>query len=511
MKVLHVAAEVAPYVTVGGLSQVMYFLPKSQKALGTDVRIFTAKYAEMDRNAPREGWKLDMNLQWMRVPVAIDTLPRKAGGKIEPEEDADSLICNVKETVNNVGIKVYFLEHREYYETRANVFAYKDDHIRFALLCKGCLEWLLFQRDNTTDGWFPDIIHCHDWHTGYLVDLGKRNPRYQSLLKDVKIVFTVHNFAYQGNYDFRYTLDKNPDDGKRPLAGLLDPKMQKQNALLRGIQNADAVNTVSPTYAKEVMTPEFSEGLHKELQKIKKKLTGIMNGLDFEAFDPEKDPHLVMNFNPKTYSEAHKTNKKDIQSVFGLPVDEDKFVIGSVGRVAPQKGWDLVLEVLPNLLRERPEIQMIIVGRGDDHYCQQLYRLKQQYQKQLGLRLIADFTIPRKLFASCDAILIASSFEPGGIVAFEAMRYGAVPIIRRTGGLNDAVSDFNPATGKGNGFSFTARTPWALYGAIVEAATFYTQKQVWQRIVTNCLKYDSSWQHSAKRYLEWYREIVYAT
>ncbi|MFO0704114.1 MAG: glycogen/starch synthase [Patescibacteria group bacterium] len=510
MKVLHIAAEVAPFVKVGGLSQVMYFLPKALRSKNDmDVRVFTPKYGVIN-------WSDDMkreqslDVQWLRVPLGeSDALPR-ANEEIRDGEKDEAIICNVVRYENGNKVPVHFLENAEYYEYRANVFGYIDDHVRFALLSKACLEWLLYTKTHDSEAWFPDIIHCHDWHTGYLVDLAKRSPRYKEFLSDVKIVFTAHNFAYQGNYDFRYNLDKVQDDGKKMLAPILDPKLQKQNAMLRAILYSDAVNTVSPTHAKEVLTPEYAEGLEYVLQGAKHKLSGIMNGLDFEEFNPEKDEHIMRNFNFRAFIKAREVNKADLQETFGLPKNPESFLLGSVGRVAPQKGWDLVLELLPNLLRETPEMQMVIVGRGDDHYCMQLAKLKKQFAKQIGLRLVADFTIPRKLFAGSDAMLMASSFEPGGIVAFEAMRYGSVPIIRRTGGLNDAVSEFNPLTGKGNGFSFTSRTPWALYGAIIEASTFFTQKNVWHKVVENCIKYDSSWEHSAKKYVEWYRHVLYS-
>lgn len=507
MKILHVVAEVAPYVTVGGLSQVMYFLPKSLQKLHMDVRIFTPKYGCMTIPS---GQKLHLDLHWLRVPIGESEAEPSATKAIRAKETSDSVICNVVSTTNDSHTKAYFLENREYYELRANVFGYKDDHVRFALLSKGCLEWLLYQKTHEREAWFPDIIHCHDWHTGYLMDYARRDPRYMKLLEDVKLIFTIHNLAYQGNYDFQYNLDRTNDDGKKRLAPIFDEKLQKQNALLRGIIYADGVNTVSPTHAKEMGTAEYGEGLDPYINKYKEKLDGIMNGLDFTEFNPETDDIIARNFSEHSFIEARGKNKEDLQEAFGLPRNPATFLIASVGRVAPQKGWDLVLEVLPNLLRERPEIQIVIVGRGDDHYCQQLSRLKKQFHKQLGLRLVADFTLPRKMFAGSDAMLIASSFEPGGIVAFESMRYGSVPIVRRTGGLNDAIVDFSPKTMRGTGFSFSSRTPWALYGAIIEAATFFSQKDIWHKVVGNCLRYDSSWEHSARKYIEWYRHVIYS-
>jgi starch synthase len=285
-----------------------------------DVHIFTPKYGEM--TLP-EGAKLHLDVHWLRVPKEDTDNPPVALQSIRAADTRSSIICNVVSLTNESEVTLHFLENREYYELRANVFGYKDDHIRFALLSKATLEWLLYcKKSNPDEAWFPDIIHCHDWHTGYLIDYAKRDPRYKEMLKDVKLIFTIHNLAYQGNYDFRYNLDKFQDDGKKRLFGLLDPKLQKQNALLRGIVLADGVNTVSPTHAREILTPEFGEGLDTYLEKHKEKLSGITNGLDFTEFNPMTDEHITRNFDVNTFISARNKNKADLQEVFGLPVDE---------------------------------------------------------------------------------------------------------------------------------------------------------------------------------------------
>lgn len=494
MNILFVSAEVGPYVSVGGLSQVMYFLPQALRKLGHDVRIFTAKYGAMDETG---NWKLKTEMNKLAIPIDDDTKKGK------------SIICNVKSYQNEHNkIRTYFLENREYYELRANVFGYKDDHIRFSLLSKGALEWLYQKKQQDNDDWFPDIVHCHDWHTGYLIDLAKRNERYKELMKKTSAVFTVHNFAFQGNYDYKYCPKEEFDYGETPLGSLTSHKLQTQNALKRAILYADAVNTVSATHAVEVLTPEYSEGLEDVLLETKDKVTGILNGLDTQSFNPATDKTIKKQFSVHSFVKAREENKKELQKIFGLPIDPQRPLIAISGRLSKQKGWDLLLRVLPNLLDQRPEVQVIVMGSGDERYRLELTVLHKNFPDQIGLHLRPDFRLPRKIYAGADMTLIPSIFEPGGIVALEALRYGCVPIVRRTGGLNDIVTDFSLKAKTGNGFSFRQKDPWALFGTIIEALTIYKYPKLWKSVVTNCMSSDFSWDHAAVEYDAWYRRVV---
>lgn len=493
MNILFVAAEVAPFVSVGGLSQVMYFLPTALRKLGHDVRIFTPKYGMMYQAAPKEPWELDTEYNQLAVPI-------------DYSENGKHLICNVLSYQKKNSAKVYFLENREYYELRANVYGYKDDHIRFGLLSKGCLEWLY--QTQITGSWWPDIIHVHDWHTAYLVDYLKRDPRYLGVFKDIPVVLTVHNFSVQGNYDFRYGPQEQFDDGKSFLEPILSPKFQTQNSLKRGLLYADAINTVSPTHAVEVLTPQYAEGLDDELHQVRTKLTGILNGLDTTEFNPKTDKRIKRKYDAATFEKSRIANKEDLQKAFGLPIDAQRPLIAFSGRLREQKGIDLTLEVLPHLFEERPDVQMVILGSGNDRYRLELSVLEKKFPHQLGLHLRPDFKLPRKIFAGSDMMLIPSLFEPGGIIALEALRYGCVPIVRRTGGLNDIVMDFNPNKKTGNGFSFKNIDSWSLFGSIIEALTIYKNPTTWKELVTNCMLSDFSWNHAAAEYDLWYKRIL---
>ena len=491
MKILFVTAEVGPFVSVGGLSQVSYFLPNSLLKLGEDVRIFTPKFGAMDQS--RKQWELQMVMEGLRVPLG--SKPRK-----------NDLICNVKSYKSPTTTTTYFLENREYYELRANVFGYKDDHVRFVLMSKGCLEWLLFQKTQK-DGWWPDVIHCNDWHSAYLIELARTVPRYKKLFAKVKIVLTVHNFVYQGNFDYKYCGVEDRDDGKSPLLPMMDERLYVQNALLRGILYSDGVSTVSPTHAKEVLTEEYGEGLSSVLKKKRQKLIGILNGLDTQTFDPSKDKLLKAKFNEDDFVGARATNKLFLQKLFGLPIQGETFLLAYVGRLAQQKGLNMLVAVLPHLLQEYPNMQMLVLGGGDENYRRALTQIQVKFPKQVGLHLIPNFDLPRKFFAGVDALLLPSMFEPGGIVALEALRYGAVPIVRRTGGLNDIVQDFEQQSGEGNGFSFRGRSEWSLYASVVRAKTIFENKKLWHKLVKNCLQADFSWDFAAKEYQKWYLQV----
>jgi starch synthase len=424
------------------------------------------------------------------------------------QQGDEAIVCNVKSfQLGREGVKTYFLENQEYYELRANVFGYKDDHVRFLLLCKGCLEWLLLQKEKP-GAWFPEVIHCNDWHAAYFAELARTCPRYAELLNKIPIGLTVHNFTYQGNYEYRYCVPADKDEGKEPLHSLRDEKLVKQNALLRGIRYADAVTTVSPTHAREVLTAEYGEGLDGILREEREKLSGILNGLDTREFDPAKDPLVTNHFSYDHFEKSRSLNKRELQEAFGLPVEAGALLLAYSGRLSNQKGIQLLIEVMDHLLPEHPEFQLIVLGGGDDSYRRALTELMQKCPNQIGLHLLPNFKLPRKIFAGTDMLLMPSLFEPGGIVALEALRYGAVPLVRRTGGLNDIVREFDLNTGKGNGFSFKGKEAWAMYGAIIRAATIFQNKQIWNKLLSNCMRENFSWGDAATEYRHWYHRMV---
>lgn len=482
-----VASEVAPYSTVGGLSQVVYFLANSLIKLGHDVRVFSAKYGKIQ---PKRPFK--RVLRNIKVSTGYQ-------GKAYPKE----LTCNV--VTNRIGpLKVYFLENREYFELRSNVYAYKDDNTRFFLLSRGCLEWLKLQRAEKL--WQPQIIHIHDWHTGYLGEDLRTNPRYRQEFYRLPTLFTVHNFHLQGKINFELLSKKQQDTGRGKLKHFFHSKLIQQNSLLRGIIHADWVNTVSETHAREVLTPAYGEGLEETLNRYRGKLSGILNGIDIKEFNPLTDPLIKQNYSRRSLYLRTK-NKADLQLRFGLPVNPRVPLLAYSGRLSKQKGIDLLLECLPKLVAE-VDFQCIVLGKENLTYGQELQKIKDKYPDKISLHLYPDFKLPRKIFAGADMMLLPSLFEPCGIVAIEALRYGAIPIVRKTGGLSDIITDFIPETMVGNGFVFNKPNAWALFAALVRGIQLYHVPHMWRKLIDNAMAGNFSWDKAATEYESLYRRVL---
>lgn len=488
MNVLMLSAEVAPFATVGGLSQVLYFLSKSLLHASHDVRIFSPLHGKVKHR----DYKTHLLKEHFEVPT-------DSKRKNQPQ----FIDCNLR-LYKSKKPYVYFLENREYYTLRENVFGYADDHQRFYLMSKACLEWLVMQSKNKD--WMPDVIHAHDWHAGYFVELARTDRRYRKVLRHIPILYTVHNFHYQGNMDFSYLPPQERDKGKVRLKSMLDEKLLYQNALLRGILHADWINTVSPTHAIEVLTTEYGEGLEPYLLKRRGVLSGIINGLDYETFNPDRDPLIEHNYNGSSL-DHRKQNKAVLQREFGLEVTDKRPLLAFSGRIAQQKGVHLILDILEHLITE-VGIQFVILGGGEQQLAIDFFKLSQKYPKQVGAHLYPNFKLPRKVFAGADAILMPSIFEPGGIVALEAMRYGCIPIVRRTGGLADIVKDFDPQAKKGNGYSFSSIDGMSLLIACIRALETYKNKRLWRSLIVGAMSEDFSWDFSMREYVKLYRKVI---
>jgi starch synthase len=484
IKVLFVCAEVAPYATLGGLAQVSYFLPKALMKLGVEVSIFMPRYGTIDE----KKYHIKPFLTGLRVPTG-----EKSG--------VTELQCNVKvREATKREPAVYFLENMEYYEKRANVYGYSDDHVRFALLSRGALEFV------KASGMRPTIIHCNDWHTGYLANYLQTAYKNDPDFKAISTVFTIHNLRNQGLFDFRFASPMDFDDGKSALSPMFTPQFKKQNALKRGIMHSDLVNAVSDTYSREIMTPEYGEGLSELLKELRTKVFGVLNGLDYTDFDPKADKFIKKNFSPKTLADR-AANKKDLQRSFGLTVDPNIPILAYSGRLDDQKGLDLLVEILPTLLSEY-RIQFVVIGTGNPKYREFFTTLEKQFPGLVGTHLMSDFVLPRRVFAGADMLLLPSKFEPGGIVVIEGMRYGAVPVVRSTGGLADIVTDFDPEHNTGNGFTFHKYNKLSLFGAVIRAIQVYRNEKLWSNLIKRVMKEDVSWEKAAKQYLDLYSRAV---
>lgn len=484
LKVLFVCAEAAPFATVGGLAQVAYFLPRALKKLGIDVALFMPRYGTISE----EKYHIEPLLDGLMVPTDV---------KDGPSE----LECNVKVRYGGRWEPtVYFLENHEFYEMRGNVYGYKDDPARFALLSRGLLEFV-----KAVD-YRPQIIHANDWHTGYVANYLRRKYEKESEFRAISTVFTIHNLKNQGIFDFRYASPMDFDDGKSLPAPFPSEALRKQNALKRGIIYSDLVNTVSESYVREIMTSEYGEGLHDLIKELRDKFFGILNGLDYTDFNPSTDHVIKKGFSTKTVA-ARVENKINLQKEFGLEANPSVPLLSYVGRLAEQKGMELMKEVLPSLLKEFP-VQVVVLGTGESRYRDFFANLEKEYPGRVGCHLLANFTLPRKIFAGSDILILPSRFEPAGIVVMEGMRYGAVPVVRRTGGLSDIVNEYNPQDNSGNGFSFHSFTPLSFFGAVVRALEVYKNKKSWHQLVSRVIREDFSWDKAAVRYADLYERAI---
>jgi starch synthase len=485
LKVLFVVAEAYPYASVGGLGMAISSLSKAFKKLGLDVRIFMPKYALVDEK------KYHLEMVQRGLKVLTD----------ESQEEKKMIICNVKTYVpSESGVPVYFLENREYYEKRSNVYGYSDDPIRFALLSRGALEFL------KNYDWLPDVINCADWHTGFLPNYLKTIYERDSVLSKIKTIFSIHNLYHQGIFDHRFVSQLDFDDGKSAIASFFSERLPKQNFLKRGIIYADFINTVSETYAQEILTKEYGEGLDDLLKEVRTKIFGILNGIDYQELNPETDKLINTNFNIANLKKRIE-NKIFLQKEFNLEASKDIPILGIVGRLDEQKGLDLLFPILETLISEF-NCQFVIIGGGEPKYRSFFEEMNKKYPKKIGCHLMLDFTLARHIFAGCDIFLVPSKFEPCGITQMEAMRYGAIPVIRKTGGLADTVEDFDPIKNTGTGFVFEKFHHYTLLGTIVRALETYKYKKVWQDLIKRAMKADFSWESSAQKYLALYKRVL---
>ena len=485
LRVLFVAAEVYPYATVGGLGMVIFSLSRALKELGVDVQIFMPKYALIDE----KKYPMEMVFEGLKVPTG------------EEEEGKKFLICNIKRYLPpEPDVPIYFLENMEYYEKRSNVYDYSDDPIRFTLLSRGGLEFL------RRSDWIPDVINCADWHTGGLPNFLKTVYKEDPVLNKISTVFSIHNLFHQGAFDHRFVSELDFDDGKSPIAPFFSEKLSKQNFMRRGIIFADVINTVSETYSREIMTEECGEKLDDLLKEVRTKVFGILNGIDYQEINPTTDKLIPVNFSI-TNLKKRVENKIRLQKEFNLGVSPDIPILGMVGRLSEQKGIDLLFPFLETLLSEY-NCQFIAIGEGEAKYRSFFEEITKKFPKKIACHLMFDLTLARHVFAGCDLFLMPSKFEPCGITQMEAMRYGAIPVVRKTGGLADTVEDFDPRKNSGTGLIFEKFSSHAFFGAIIRALETYKHKKIWWELIKRAMKADFSWEVSAKKYFELYNKFI---
>lgn len=467
MRVLYVTAEVAPFAKVGGLGDVSAALPVALSRLGVDVRLAVPRYRAFPEDLPTQG-----------------AFPVRVGGQNRQ--------CTVSQgQLPSTSVPVYFLAHDAYFN-RPGIYGergsgYPDELERFVFLSKSALEL------GPALGWLPDVVHANDWHTSLIpVTLRTGNGPLRA-----RSILTIHNLAYQGRFPLERGATLELEDTEwQALAG------SEEINLLRGaIRTADWIATVSPTYAQEILTA--GEGLEDELQARQHSLTGILNGIDTELWDPARDPHLWMPYSAADPS-GKGQNKRCLQAELGLV---DGPLVGIVSRLAEQKGFDLVIEAFDRMMAMG--IQLVVLGEGDPRYASFFQDAERRYPQRVRALIQFSEQWAHRIEASADMFLMPSRFEPAGLNQLYSLRYGAVPVARATGGLRDTVHDFNPDRDCGNGFTFEAYSAEAMLDALGRAVRLWRLDPVaWRRLVVRGMSEDHSWEAPAREYRSIYRRIA---
>lgn len=469
-RILFVVSEMFPLAKTGGLADVASALPKALAHRGHDVRVLMPKY--------RATYRVDHRSE--RV-VDLPSIP--FGGF--------SLGCGIDESdvLKDDGVTVYLIEHFGLYD-RDRLYGYEDEWVRFGLLGKVALE--LPKAIN----WQPDIIHCHDWQSGlvaaYLRTIYCNDP----FFANTAAVFTIHNLAYQGNFDPSVLQLLGLPPGTFQMHGL---EFHGRVSFIKGgLYYSDLLTTVSPRYAQEIQTEAFGEGLHGLLRDraAQGRLVGILNGIDYEVWNPKTDKFLAARYDARGVVKGKAANRQALWQRMGL-ADGGEMVIGVVSRLAYQKGFDVVAQAADPLMRL--PVKLVVLGAGEQEPF--FAELQKRYPEKVGTRLgVVEEELAHLIYAGADAFLMPSRFEPCGLGQMIAMRYGTVPIVHAVGGLADTVQDFDSKTKQGNGFTFVGLTVDNLLATVERALSVYQQPNLWHALQRNAMKADFSWDTSARTY-----------
>ncbi|WP_408640903.1 glycogen synthase GlgA [Sporanaerobium hydrogeniformans] len=481
LKCLFVSSEVAPYAKTGGLADVIGALPKKLREQGIDARVALPYYHSIQgRFFDHDSHFLtsyDVHLGWRVQGVGIY------------EDDSTT-------------VPTYLLKSDTYF-ARPEFYGYKDDYERFAFFCKAVLE-LLRHID-----FMPDVIHCNDWQTGPLCLLLKDKYRMDPFYANIKTVYTIHNMKYQG------LCGKEALDVLELSSDYMSAERLEYHGAISymkaGLIYSDKITTVSPTYAEEIKTYQYGCGLDRLLgDKLYYKMEGILNGIDYDVYDPKIDPYIYKNYTWRSIGRK-KENKVKFQEEYGLE-KKDCMLIGIVSRITDQKGFDLMKQTVDSLWVMdkimQMDVQFVILGTGEQEYEEMFKHFAYKYRERSAVFLTFNEALAQKIYAASDVFLMPSLFEPCGLGQLIAMRYGTVPVVRKTGGLKDTVIHYNPMTKEGTGFEFEDCSGYWMYKKLEEAYQYYVEKKEdFKQIQLNGMKKNFSWDEAAKKYIALYHGL----
>ena len=479
-KILFVASEGVPFIKTGGLADVVGSLPKYFDKRYFDARVILPKYMCMKQEMK--------DMMHYRAHFYMDFLGQdEYVGVLEAQYD---------------GITYYFIDNEKYF----NGFKPYGDNVveeisKFVFFSKAALSIL------PVIDFRPDVVHCHDWQTGIIPVYLKERFAGGEFYRGMKSVMTIHNLKFQGVYDIKTVKNISGLDS----SFFTPDKMayfKDANLLKGGITYADAITTVSQTYAEEIKTAFYGEKLDGLLRARSKDLRGIVNGIDYSEYNPETDSYILHKYNAGNFRKEKIKNKRDLQRQLGLVENEKKMMIGIVSRLTDQKGMDLVAYIMDEML-SRDDIRLVVLGTGQEQYENMFRHFDWKYHGKVSANIYYSEELSHRIYASCDAFLMPSLFEPCGLSQLMSLRYGTIPIVRETGGLKDTVEPYNEYESKGTGFSFKNYNAHEMLATIRYAEKiYYDKKRDWNKIVDRAMAIDYSWKVSASKYQEMYDWLI---
>lgn len=471
MNILFATSEAAPFAKSGGLGDVSGSLPKAVKKKGIDISVIMPKYADIP-NKFTEKMKFltefNIYLNWRNQSCKIYNLQHE-----------------------NV---IYYFISNSYYFNREKLYGYFDEAERYLFFSRAVLESIPFLKS------WPDIIHCNDWQTAAIPFL--LNKQYRIHYHNIKTIITIHNLKYQGRYGKNTIYDIL---GLKPEDITSDIEYNNDVNLMKGaLYNSNYITTVSPTYAEEIQYEYFGEGLDGVLRDNNRKLIGILNGIDYDKYNPKNDKNLYVNYT-RSYNKKQE-NKKELLKEIGLDTQLEEPIICIISRLVEQKGLDLVAHVIFEIMKLNTKL--IILGTGEEKFEKLFKQIKNSYTSKVSLNLVFNSKLAVKIYAGSDMLLMPSRFEPCGLSQIIAMRFGTIPIVRKTGGLNDTVKKFDDNNKEGTGFVFDNYNAHEMLSEISRAVDLYNDKETWKNIVSNALKAKFNWKKSASEYIKLYKTLV---